>query len=140
MLVFLLMCLDLWGSFTTGSFNFVTGATADPTNDETTKCANPMEVVKSFQELVDQKEFDKAGLLIADDADISTPFGMKTKDQFIHDLQGSGPVWGEIVAGNNERQCVTEGVRKMGFIKVKLKRIVDVNEEGKMQKIVITKK
>jgi len=98
-----------------------------------------VEVMQTFQRHVDSKDFDQAAQLVADNAEISTPFGAKTKAQFLKDLQGSGPVWGAIGAGHHERQCVTHGVRKMGFIKIPLKRVVDINEEGKLQSIVITK-
>ena len=98
------------------------------------------DVVTTFQELIDQKEFDQAALLVTEDAEISTPFGKKTKEQFLKDLRGNGPVWGESAPGDHAKQCITEGTRKIGFIKVNLKRVVEINEDNQICKITVSKK
>jgi len=98
-------------------------------------------LVERFQDLIDRKEFEQAALLIADDAEISTPFGKKTKDQFLHKLQTSknSPVWGESEIGIHERQCVTQGTRTIGFLKIKLKRTVEINEDNKIHNMIVSK-
>jgi len=99
------------------------------------------DVVTSFQALIDQKEFDQAALLVTEDAEISTPFGKKTKEQFLKDLRGNGgPVWRESAPGDHAKQCITDGVRKIGFVKVNLKRVVEINGDDKICKITVSKK
>ena len=99
-----------------------------------------LDVVRSLDEMIDQGDFERAAQLIADDAVISTPFGKKTKEQFLQTLQGrSRPVWSATRVGDDERQCISQGTRKLGFLSIKVKRIIEINSENKIDKIAVTK-
>ena len=99
-----------------------------------------LDVVRSLDERIDQCDFERAAQLIADDAVISTPFGKKTKEQFLQTLQGrSRPVWSDTRVGDDERQCISQGTRKLGFLTIKVKRVIEINSENKIDKIAVTK-
>ena len=119
-------------SFLSGYLPMSTPAFASP---------NPpgLDVVQSFDEMIDQRDFEKAAYLVADDVVISTPFGKKSKERFLRELQGSRPVWSASEPGDDEHQCISQGTRKLGFLTVKLKRVVEVNACNKIDKITVTK-
>ena len=98
-------------------------------------------VAKTFQDHIDRNQFDQAARLVTEDAEIFTPLEKKTKEQFLHKLQSSAnrPVWGACAVGDHDRQCIAQGTRKFGFIKVKLKRVMEINEENKIHKITVAK-
>ena len=99
-------------------------------------------VVQNFQALLDANDFDRASDLVADEAEITTPFGRKTKPQFLQMLQGKNkPVWEETHDGAHERQSVSLGTtRKLGFLKIRLRRLVEINDDHKICKVAVTKR
>ena len=91
-----------------------------------------LDVVQSFDAMIDQRDYEKAALLLADDVVIITPLGKKSNERFLNELRGENrPVWSASETGDHEHQCVSRGTRKLGFL--------TVNGSNKINKITVTK-
>jgi hypothetical protein len=136
------------GAFTSTTAAATTPVTDGPNDDNNTyetRKNDATRVVETFQQLLDAKSFDQAAALVADDAEIKTPFGMKTKQQFLRTLEqtkNGGPVWeAPPQNGAHECQCIEHGTRQIAFLQLKLQRIIEINKDShKISKITVTKR
>lgn len=100
-------------------------------------------IVQEYGRLVDADDFDGAAKLVADDISASSPKGSYTGIEkwraAVVNVKNEGVDWGEFKQGDKENEIVCDGVKKITFVKLSVKRTITVNGDGKIQSIIVKK-
>lgn len=101
-----------------------------------------LDIVQEYDRLVQASDIDAAAKHIADDVSAFSPRGSYTgienwRAAMIH-LETDRVDWTDFEQGENENEFVCSAVKKLGFVKVSIKRTITLNDDNKIQSIAVT--
>jgi hypothetical protein len=109
-----------------------------------TRMASSLEIVQEWSDMLDKGDFAAAGNLVADDMYLETPKGkIEGKAKWLEEapkVQKEGVTWEALTKGATDTQVVCDGSKKIVFLNVKVMRVFELNDNGKIISIVINKK
>jgi hypothetical protein len=104
-----------------------------------------LDTVKKFAALETSDKFEEAAELFADDLKFSSPrVNFDSKEAWLEGFparkKAGFPEFGEPeVVGDQENQIKRKGKAKLGFISFSVVQVIEINDDGKIQKMTITK-
>lgn len=105
--------------------------------------SSPLDIVKAWEDLISAGKFDEAADLVAEDISTVSPkassSGKAKWKASVPDSVKNGVKWDAATAGEHDRQIITNGSKKVGLMTVKVKRVIEVNEAGKIQSVIVSK-
>jgi hypothetical protein len=103
-----------------------------------------LEIVQEWSDLLNKGDIEGAASLVADELYMKTPKGtVAGKEKWMEEVPTilkEGIAWEAFAQGTTDTQVVCDGTKKLGFLKVKILRTIELNENGKLVSIVFQKK
>ena len=99
-----------------------------------------LETGRAFVHLLDvNKDYNAAAQMLSCDFEFVSPkFNAKDKGDWLTNfptVHKDGPIFEELTEGDHDLQVVRKGTKKIGFVNISLKEILEFNEAGEIMSI-----